>query len=173
MKKFTLLFLFALTTALYANGQDFSKPSEGKSLVYFVRLPGTGALINFKYFDGDTYLGKMNGSNYFLYERDPGPHVFWVAAENRDFITGDLQPNSTYVVAVQATMGAFKSAVRLFPVSPEDEKYLVKVKKIMDKKEPTELEGQEEDMTFFIKNGLKRYDKIQDNVATIDTNWTF
>jgi hypothetical protein len=53
--------LFAFGT-LY--GQKFQSAPEGKALVYFVRTNGTGAMINFKYFDGEQYLGKMKGVNY-------------------------------------------------------------------------------------------------------------
>lgn len=65
MKKTLLLLLFTFVVSL-TFAQEFKKPAEGKALVYFVRFSGTGALINFKYFDGETYLGKMNGVHYFL-----------------------------------------------------------------------------------------------------------
>ena len=173
LKKITLLSLLIVALGSQIHGQEFEKPSEGKSLVYFVRFSGTGALINFKYFDGDQYLGKMNGVNYFLYECDPGEHIFWAAAENRDFIKGDLQPNSTYVVEVRPTMGAFKAAVRLHPVAPDNEKALKRVKKIMSKRTPSTLKGLDEDMDFFIKNGMERYEDIKAEAKVIDGSWTF
>ena len=150
--------------------QNYEKPSEGKSLVYFVRFSGTGALINFKYFDGDKYLGKMSGVNYFTYECEPGEHTFWVAAENRDFVRGELKPNSTYIMEVRPTMGAFKAAARLHQVAPNDEK---KVNKILAKRPESKLKGQEESLAFFIENGLKRLEKIGNEVKTINSNWTF
>lgn len=174
MKKSTLIILFILVANFYAFCQELAKPSEGKSLVYFVRYSPTGALVNFKYFDGDKYLGKMNGTYYVVYECEPGPHVFWVASENRDFIKGELKANSTYIVEVRPTMGAVKAAVRLHPVAPENEKILKRVKKITSKKGPTELKGEgDEDMAFFIKNGLERYAKIENEVKEINPDWTF
>ena len=173
MKKNFLLLVFILFTNFNVFGQEFKKPTEGKSLVYFVRFSGTGALINFKYFDGETYLGKANGVHYFTYECDPGEHVFWAASENRDFVKGNLKPNVTYVVEVRPTMGAFKAAVRLHPVTQQDEKALKRIKKIMAKREPIILKGKEEDMAFFIENGMKRYNKIENEVKTIDSNSTF
>lgn len=168
-----ILSLLVFIVATFAFGQSFKKPSEGKSLVYFVRFSGTGALINFKYFDGEKYLGKMNGVNYFIYECDPGEHVFWAAAENRDYIKGELRANSTYIIEVRPTMGAFKAAVRLHPISPDNEKALKKVNKILEKRSVSYLKGQEDDLSFFIKTGLERYNKIKNDVKIINSKWTF
>lgn len=166
-----LFILFLSAPCVY--GQEYQKPAEGKSLIYFVRSSGTGALINFKYFDGEKYLGKMNGVYYFVYECDPGKHIFWVASENRDFLTADLKPNATYIVEVRPTMGALKAAVRLHPVSPDDTKKLKQVNKLLTKKEPTTLKAQDEDMAFFIENGMERYEKIKDEVEAMNPDWTF
>ena len=168
--------LFSLTvmlTVFCSYSQGYEQPAEGKSLVYFVRFSGTGALINFKYFDGETYLGKMNGVNYVTYECDPGEHVFWAAAENRDYIKGNLKANATYIVEVRPTMGAFKAAVRLHPVDPSDEKTLKRVNKILAKRDESTLKGQDEDLSFFVKGGMERYAKIENEVKIIDSNWTF
>lgn len=173
MKKPIILIILILFTSFCAFSQEFAKPSEGKSLVYFVRFSPTGALINFKYFDGEKYLGKMNGPNYVVYECEPGNHVFWVASDNRDYIKGELKPNSTYIVEVRPTLGAVKAAVRLHPVAPDDEKTLKRVKKFASKKGPTVLKGEDEDMAFFIKNGMERYSQIESEVKEINPDWTF
>lgn len=173
MKRLVQPLLVLTFLVSHAYGQEYEKPTEGKSLVYFVRSSGTGALINFKYFDGDKYLGKMNGINYFVYECEPGQHIFWVAAENRDYVTADLKPNATYIVEVRPTMGAFKAAVQLHPVSPDDAKKMKKINKILAKNTPSELKGQEDDMAFFIKNGMERYEKIKSEVQALNQDWTF
>lgn len=173
MKRLVQLSLLLCLAAPCTYGQQYEKPAEGKSLVYFVRSSGTGALINFKYFDGEKYLGKMNGVHYFVYECDPGKHIFWVAAENRDFLTADLKPNGTYIVEVRPTMGAIKAAVRLHPVSPDDAKKLKQVNKLLAKKDGKELKGQEEDMAFFIENGMERYEKIKNEVHAMNPDWIF
>lgn len=173
MKKVGILILVFLIGFSYGYTQELRKPADGKSLVYFVRSSGMGALINFKYFDGEKYLGKMNGVNYFIYECDPGEHIFWTAAENRDFIKGNLEANSTYVIEVKPTIGAFKSAVRLHQIAPDNEKALKKVKTILAKKTPAQLKGQDEEMEFFIKNGMDRYEKIRSKVNNINSNWAF
>ena len=76
--------------------QEIAKPSEGKSLVYIVKS-GAGYLINFRIYDGDKFLGALNGFSYMVYECEPGKHLFWAASENRDFIEADLEPNGVYV----------------------------------------------------------------------------
>nr|WKN40099.1 hypothetical protein K4G66_15500 [Tunicatimonas sp. TK19036] len=175
MKNIILLSLFTALVSLNAFGQEFPQPSKGKSLVYFARVSGAGAIINFKYFDGEKYLGKMNGVHYFAYECDPGEHVFWVAAENRDYVTADLQPDATYILEVRPVPGVIKAAVQLNPVSPDNTRIVKRVKKIMAKKEPKALKGQEEDMSFFIKNGMERYEAVKGKakVAVVDPSWTF
>ncbi|MEQ8714264.1 MAG: hypothetical protein RIC80_14680 [Cyclobacteriaceae bacterium] len=173
MKKLTICFLFLLLYSGDLFSQNYKSPSPGKSLVYFVRFSGTGALINFKYFDGDKYLGKASGVNYFTYECDPGEHVFWVAAENRDYIKGNFREGATYILEVKPTMGAFKAAVNLIQVSPTDEKTLKRVDKILYRKPDSVLAGRDEDMSFFIQNGLERLSKIENEVKVINPDWTF
>lgn len=111
MKKIQILVLafLLLFSSAQLQAQSLATPSEGKALVYFIRSAGTGALVNFKYFDGEKYLGKFSGMNYFLYECDPGEHVFWVTSENRQFIEADLLPNKVYMVEVIPTTGAIKA----------------------------------------------------------------
>ncbi len=90
---FLIIMCGMLFQVRYSHAQSLATPAEGKSLVYFVRSSGTGALVNFKYFDGESYLGKFAGLNYFILECDPGKHVFWVTSENRDFVEAELLPD--------------------------------------------------------------------------------
>lgn len=125
-----IAFLILTIVSLNVSAQDLMVPAEGKSLIYFARTSGTGALINFKYFDGEKYLGKFSGVNYMVYECEPGDHILWIGAENRDFVSANLLPGKTYLMEVRPTMGAFKAAVKLFPLSPTDEKAVKKIAKI-------------------------------------------
>jgi hypothetical protein len=143
--------------------QELEPPSPGKAKVYFVRFSGTGALINFKYFHGDEYLGKFSGVNYFIYETDPGQHLFWVGAENREFLEANLEVDQVYVVEVRPTMGAFKAAVKVLAVAPNDVKTVEKIKKALGKKPPIDLDkadfsDEAESLDFYIANGLKKYE---------------
>lgn len=154
-------------------GQNLATPPEGKSLVYFIRSSGTGALVNFKYFDGEKYLGKFSGKNYFIYECDPGEHVFWVASENRDFIEADLLPDRVYFIEARPTVGAFKSAVKLFPLANDDTESRKRLFKIISQMNPIILDekdamAEQQKLEFYIQNGMKKYhaDKQKGKVQT-------
>lgn len=141
MKKlYTLLILmFVVSTSSIATAQEnIEPPTEGKSVVYFIRSNQLGALINFKYFDGKKYLGKFNGRHYLRYECEPGKHTFWAKSENIDFIEADLKAGSIYFIEAKANMGMFKASVKLFTVDFQNERQLKKIKKVFTKEDPLE-----------------------------------
>lgn len=163
MMVFIMLFI-----SLSSHAQELLKPSAGKSLLYFVRFNGTGALINFKYFHSDQYLGKFSGINYFAYEADPGEHVFWVGAENREFLEATLEADQVYMIEVRPTMGALKAAVKVLPIDPNDTKTVNKIKKTLDKKPPISMDREKfsdegESLGFYIENGMKKYQSDKAN----------
>jgi len=172
-----LLLMLFLGLFLGCFGQELKSPSVGKSLVYFARTSGTGALINFKYFDGDKYLGKFSGYNYMMYECDPGEHFFWVTAENRDFVNAELLADKTYIIQVVPRMGAIKASVKIFPVAADDEKRMKRVMKLIGKRDPKVLDVQKtlaesDDLQFFIKNGLEKYERLMkgSQVLKVESN---
>ncbi len=121
MKKIFILLL--LTFSILTQAQELKKPSEGKAMVYFTRMDAVGFLINFKYFDGEKYLGKFNYGKYLAYECEPGKHVFWSKSENSDFVEADLEPNKIYILDSQPQMGAFKAGVKLVPFNNDPASY--------------------------------------------------
>ena len=171
MKKLILI-LFILTT-LTSFAQDFQKPAEGKSMVYFVRYRGAKSLINFKYFDSEKYLGRATLINYFMYECDPGEHVFWVATENREYIKGDLKPNCVYVIEVQPYMRVAMGSADLHQIDPSDQKTLKKIANVIDNNEPSALLEKDEDQSSSIKKGMERYSQIKEKVQKMNPEWTF
>ncbi|MGB0199058.1 MAG: hypothetical protein ACPF80_03370 [Flavobacteriaceae bacterium] len=172
MKKTTLTIACMLISIL-AFTQEFKKPAEGKSLVYFVRTKGAGSLINFKFFDGKKFLGKMSGANYFTYECDPGNHLFWVASENKDFIQGELIEGGTYIIQSKPQAGAFTTRVALEQVFPNNDKLLKKIRKVLSKKSEYNLKGKNEDFSLFIGDGMKRFENIKHKVKKIDPKQHF
>jgi len=62
------------------------------------------------------------GKGYSVYECDPGTHVFWVAGENTDFITADLEAGKIYIAQVYIYPGVMKGRVSLVPNSSKDQK---------------------------------------------------
>ncbi|WP_298515169.1 hypothetical protein [uncultured Kordia sp.] len=137
MKKlYTFLVLTMLLNIQFITAQEsITPPTEGKSVVYIIRTTQAGSLINFKYFDGEKYLGKFNGRHYFRYECNPGKHTFWAKSENIDFIEADLKANSVYFIEAKARMGMIKASVKLFPVDFTDKRQMKKINKIFKKKD--------------------------------------
>ena len=165
--------IILLTTVFSAIGQELQKPPEGKCLVYFFRSGGSTAMIDFKYFDGEEYLGRAGGNNYYIYECDPGEHVFWVSAENREFIAGELKPNSTYVIEVKSFYRAVRSGVELAQVSPEDQKSLKSLYKLIKSSDPVKMRGTEDDMSQLADKAMKAYEARKESVQKINPDWTF
>lgn len=172
LKLIILVMVVSSFTSIRGFCQELKTPSEGKSLVYFVRSNGTGALINFKFFDGEKYLGKFNGMKYFIYECDPGEHLFWASSENRSFVEANLESGKVYLMEVRPTPGAIKAAVKLIPVAPENVKSKKKIEKLIAKKEPFQMDSKDfsdeaEDLGFFISNSMKKYNSDKEKNKTI------
>ena len=148
MKK--LLFLLIVLASFSSQGQELKKPSEGKSLIYFVRTSGTGFLINFKYFDGEKYLGKFNYGKYLVYECDPGKHLFWAKSENTDYLEVELEAGKTYIIDSEPQMGAIKAGVKLVPFDNNPSSY--KNSKKYDNKRETILKSITKGEEYTISN---------------------
>ena len=145
--------------------QDLKTPSQGKSIVYFTRYDATGFLINFKYFDGEKYLGKFNYGKYLIYECDPGKHIFWSKAENMDFIDANLEADKIYIIDSSPQMGAIKAGVKLIPFSNQLDNYDRYKKRIFKSLEKgVEFKANEQDLKEdadelkdLIKKGLEKF----------------
>ena len=153
----TLLFL-----SMACLSQGIKPASVGKSVVYFVRTSGVGFAINFTYFDSAKVIGKFNGEGYFRYECEPGVHLLWARSENRDFVNADLEAGKIYFIEAQPKMGAFKAAVRILPVIPDDEKTMKRILKLINKKSAEyfpaeELETETNKSKDVIQRGLEKY----------------
>jgi hypothetical protein len=166
MKKFLLLFLF---TTAFSFGQELDIPKEGKAIVYFTRYDAAGFLINFKYFDGEKYLGKFNHGKYMVYECEPGKHIFWSKSENYDFVDATLEAGRIYIIDSRPQMGAFKAGVQLVVFNKELNNYdrykkrifksLVNGQRYIASEE--DLKSEETDIKDTIQKGLGKYNKLK------------
>lgn len=117
MKWWLILILIISFSSVSLNAQGFKKPSEGKSIVYFIWThiklsyedelkvvePDLGLEFSpmVQFFDGDKYLGKRNCYDYVLYyECDPGFHKFWIYGGLLKYLNSELLPNQVYVVFI-------------------------------------------------------------------------
>ena len=145
------------------NIQPIVKPSEGKSLVYITRSGGA-MLINFRIFDKDLFIGSLEYGNYFVYECDPGQHLFWASSENRDFVEANLEANKVYVIDLEARMGAFVAAVAVVPQNPKEKSHRKKFYRTVKretsiKKIQSELTSDDKESN--IKTALEKYNELK------------
>ena len=173
-----LLLIFTIQSTLI-EAQEFQAPTEGKTVVYFLRTSNLGAAINFKYFVDEEYLGKFAGKNYVRHELEPGKHLLWTKSENLDFMEADLKANAIYLVHVKPKMGGLKAAVRIEVLDTSDAKLLEKVKKMISKKKPVKFNMKKaEKVTPKIKEYLEKYDKRkestgEDKIKVLEANMNY
>ena len=164
LKILTVLSILTFLSVPTILAQGFESPSEGNAVVYFVRINSIGSMIYFKYFDKDKFIGKFKGKNYMRYECSPGKHLFWASSEKKDFITADLSEGGTYIVVVEAKMGAMSAAVKLY--TSEDEKQLKKALAIINKKAPFVTDKSIIDLE---NTQMKEY--ISEKLALYENEW--
>lgn len=137
MKKLLLTtIMLALTGIYFASAQGFQPPSEGKAVVYFVRITNYGKPTAFEFFHQDKYIGVFKGGEYMRYECDPGEQLFWASSENKEFITANLEAGKQYIIMVNVIMGMMKAHVGLAPLDYSDNEVWERVKKLVNKKPP-------------------------------------
>lgn len=157
MKKtiLTLVLLCSISITSFAQikSDKITPPSEGKSVIYFLRTTSLGALMNMRYFNKDSYIGKFKGVNYLRYECDPGKTYFWIKAENIDVLEANLEPNKIYLVETNAAMGAFSAAAKFKIVDFENPKQIKRINKLLAKKESKTFTEEE------LKKHMKRMSK--------------
>ena len=161
---FLFLSIFFLTDFSSLSAQGFEPPSEGNAVVYFVRINSIGSMVNFKYFDKEKFIGKFKGKNHMRYECSPGEHLFWASSERKYFITTDLKEGGTYIVVVEAKMGAMSAAVKLY--TSEDNKRLKKAVSIITKKAPVVT-----DKSIIDYENAEMKDYIAEKLSLYENEW--
>lgn len=122
MKKYLLL-LLAAALALPLDAQEPPTPAEGKSMVYFIRKNGVGALMRFRIFDGSDQLASLPVNAYLAYECDPGAHAFIATGENTEFLDAELESGKSYAVMTESMLGLAWVRVRLVPLDVSHRRY--------------------------------------------------
>ena len=99
--------------------------SDSKAMVYFLRPSGLGYAIHFQiwdYYKSDYKLiGLSQAKSYFVYECDPGKHLFIGFAENKRAVEADIEAGKSYYIITQVKMGAWKARMAFIPVTRESE----------------------------------------------------
>lgn len=156
--------------------QEIVKPSEGKSLVYFLRT-GAGPLLNFRIYDNDKFLGALSGFKYLVYECEPGQHVFWAASENRDYIEANLEPNAVYVLNAEGQMGAFIASVGFLPLNPNEFRDRRTFYQVVKGAKKQDYAINDVDKSENIQKGLQKYEDLKagnsKKIKVLDAGWKF
>jgi hypothetical protein len=171
MKRLLVIAVFG-SVLISGYAQNIPPSPPDKSVVYFVRTSGAGALINFSYFDSTKLIGRFKSDKYIRYECRPGKHLFWARAENRDFIEADLMPGKVYVIRANPRMGFGSAHVNLEQIDPNDPKEMKGILKLMAKKPSqqftaAELAEDTKDLESAIQHGMEKYAKDKASGETI------
>jgi len=98
-----------------------SAPSDGKSVVIFMRPSGVGFAIQSSVFEikGDTPVlaGILAAKKKVAYKLEPGKHLFMVVGESADFMSAELEANKIYYALVTPRMGWWKARFSLEPIN--------------------------------------------------------
>jgi len=107
-------------------------PAPGKSKVVFIR-PGSFAFaFKFSVHDGEKLIGTTSANSYFVYECDPGYHLFSTSMENTSVLDANLLPDRIYYVRTAAAMGVVFAEVNMISLHPDSAgKYWQKLAKIL------------------------------------------
>ncbi len=124
MKKLCVILIAfaAIGIELVAGEIVIEPPPEGKVAVYMGRMTGfVGRARPFHFFHDQEYLGILKGKNYYRVVCEPGENLFWVAAENRTFVTADLEAGKTYAIFARIAAGTWSAGAQLQPITRQSE----------------------------------------------------
>jgi hypothetical protein len=99
-KKLLLSISIALIAFTSVFCQGFTKPSEGKAVVYVVNIMlGFGKT---QIHHNTECIGVLKSKDYLRYECNPGNHLFLgIETANKVFFTANLEANNTYIVQMR------------------------------------------------------------------------
>ena len=111
--------------------QEKTMKDTTKAYVYFFTIYNPVREYSvLKFFDGEKYLGKMNGMVFHEYVCDPGIHKFWVESTSFSVLEADLLGGHIYVIAL-----SFKGVMQIDLLIPihKDLKAIKKKKPSLNK----------------------------------------
>jgi len=98
MKKIIVLLTF-FSFQLSSYTQEEILNDTLKSTVYFISSYNPmKENIFLEFFDGEKYLGELNGNVFYKYECNPGIHQFWVESGSFSVLESDLLAENIYVI---------------------------------------------------------------------------
>jgi Protein of unknown function (DUF2846). len=154
---------------------ELPAPAPDKALVIFTRPPLEAPVIQFQYYDGGQYLGKIGPGSYLVYECDPGSHVLWGKSENMSFIDADLEAGRVYLVNTRVTSGLTRARVDLVPYDPTQknaERLKNRLLRRISTREEIRVQAGALDVSDHAKQaarGLERYEQLKAKETKLET----
>jgi len=132
-----IVILFISTTS---NGQGFTAPAEGKSVIYFMKLQ-VGFSTTFLFMN-DEYIGKLKSKDYIRYECEAGAHTFMsLVGATKSFLTADLAADKIYIVEVRLISQAFGGEIAQFiNVDTDKTKFTNKFSPLANEQAPADID---------------------------------
>jgi hypothetical protein len=87
---------------------------NNKATIVFIRQQiGFGGTHDVAVYDGDKLIGVLSKSSYFVYETEPGEHLFASYSAKLDFLKANVAPGKTYYVQAshQDLVGVLRSKI--------------------------------------------------------------
>lgn len=150
------------------NLKGHTPPRPGKAVVYLLRVSALGFAVDFKYFNGNEFIGKSKGVSYIRTEVDPGEHVFWASGENQSFITVSAEAGKAYLVYVDVKMGMMSAQVNLSAVLPSQEERIQRGVEVINGHDPSTVSDAERSK---IVAKLNKRGYVKDKMDAYETKW--
>jgi hypothetical protein len=86
---------------------------EGKALVFFFRPSSFGGSALLDLWDGERFVGRLQGKQATFWVCEPGPHLFVGKLGRADVVAADLAAGEVYDVACDVVPGLWSAEVEL------------------------------------------------------------
>ncbi len=94
-----------------------SAPAPDKAAIYFIQRSGHAKFDHFQIWDGNNFVGLSQANSYFVYQCDPGNHLFLGVAENKLAVKAQLAAGKAYYILLEPVNGWARNRLEMVPVS--------------------------------------------------------
>lgn len=177
-----IISLLITSSVIKAQSQSIEIPTDGSVNVYLVN----GATRKFDIYNKETRITALRTAEYTIYNIQPGEHIFWTAENPSNFLKGNFEANSTYVVALEApdsavlfgVVGVLTAGAKMMVFDPNEFRHKKLFYQVVKRFKKVDLDGvlpkNNEEM---VKKALDKYNKFsnekQDKILVITPEMKF
>ena len=112
--RFAALVILCLALPSVVPGQELAGPAEGKARVYVFHFLGSSdGWYRAQLFDGHSYVGFVDSSQYYGFDLDPGKHLLWSKTANQKwFLRAKVKAGRTYYVHLRMIQAKWVGPLR-------------------------------------------------------------